>query len=268
MSPSLAAQTVAQNRFKAALRANRRQIGLWSSLCSNIVAEVISGAGFSWILLDAEHAPNELGSILQQLQAMTAGTAEAVIRPPANDPVLIKRLLDIGARSFLIPQVRTVEEVQRTVAATRYPPHGNRGISVSQRANRFSRMRGYLTLADKQICLLIQIETEEALTGVDAIAGIDGVDGLFVGPSDLAASLGYPGQPRDAAVQKAFEHVLQASRRAGKPAGILAPVEADAARYLEQGFSFVAVGSDLGLLVNGCDALVKRFAETASERRG
>jgi 4-hydroxy-2-oxoheptanedioate aldolase len=259
MNTHLAAQPD-RNRFKAALRAHQRQIGLWSSLCSNIVAEVIAGAGFSWIALDAEHAPNELSGILQQLQAMNAGTAEAVVRPPAGDPVVIKRLLDIGARSLLIPQVRTAEEVRLMVEATRYPPHGRRGISVSQRANRFSRAKDYLIHADEQICLLIQIETEEALSEVDLIARIDGVDGLFVGPSDLAASLGHLGNPGHGVVQKAFDKVLGASQRAGKSAGILAPVEADAERYIENGFSFVAVGSDLGLLVNGCDALLRRFS--------
>ena len=261
MSASAAPQPLERNRFKAALSAHRRQIGLWSSLCSNIVAEVIAGAGFSWIVLDAEHAPNELAGILQQLQAMNRGTAEAVIRPPANDPILIKRLLDIGVRSFLIPQVRTGEEVRLTVQATRYPPHGNRGVSVSQRANRFSRERDYLNRADGQICLLVQIETSDALNDIDPIAGTDGVDGLFVGPSDLAASLGHLGDPGHAEVQKAFDDVLEAAHRAGKPAGILAPIEADAERYIARGFSFVAVGSDLGLLVNGCDALLKRFAD-------
>lgn len=252
------------NDFKMALKSGTTQIGLWSSLCSNIVAEVVAGAGFSWVVLDAEHAPNELGTILAQLQAMNGGTAEPVVRPPANDPVVLKRLLDIGARSLLVPQIRNAEEVRRTVAATRYPPRGQRGISVSQRANRFSRDRGYLANAEEGICLLVQIETSGALAEVDAIAAIDGVDGLFVGPSDLAAELGHIGAPADPEVQKAFASVLQAARNARKPAGILAPAESDARRYLEQGFCFVAVGSDLGLLVSGCDALVRRFGQDRS----
>jgi len=249
-----------RNAFKHALSQGRLQIGLWSSLCSNIVAEVIAGAGFSWILIDAEHAPNELGSILSQLQAMAGGSAEPVIRPPANDPVIIKRLLDIGARSLLVPQVRNPAEVRQAVEATRYPPRGLRGVSVSQRANRFSRDRDYAARAEDEICLLVQIETLGALAAVDAIAATDGVDGLFVGPSDLAADLGHFGRPGHADVQRAFAAVLEAASRAGKPAGILAPLASDAERYLQQGFRFVAVGSDLGLLVNGCDALVKHFA--------
>jgi 4-hydroxy-2-oxoheptanedioate aldolase len=253
-------QARAPNALKAALRAGERQIGLWSSLCSNIVAEVIAGAGFSWILIDAEHAPNDLAGILAQLQAMTGGTAEPVIRPPANDPVAIKRLLDIGARSLLVPQVRSLAEVCQAVAATRYPPRGQRGVSVSQRANRFSRDRDYAACAEDGICVLVQIETLGALAAVDAIAAADGVDGLFVGPSDLAAELGHFGQPGHADVQRAFAAVLAAASAAGKPAGILAPIAGDAERYLQQGFRFVAVGSDLGLLVNGCDALVQRFA--------
>lgn len=248
------------NPFKAALRAQRRQIGLWSSLASPIVAEVVGGAGFAWILVDQEHAPNELGDVLAQLQAMRGGTAEPVVRPPINDPVVIKRLLDIGARSLLVPQVRTLEEVRQAVVATRYPPRGLRGVSVSQRANHYSRDRGYLADAESEICILVQIETAEALDAVDAIAAADGVDGLFVGPSDLAAALGHIGQPGHAEVQAAFVRVREAAARAGRPAGILAPQAADAERYLQQGFSFVAVGSDLGLLVTGCEALLQRFA--------
>ena len=248
------------NALKAGLRAGDRLIGLWSSLCSNIVAEVIAGAGFSWILIDAEHAPNELAGILAQLQAMNGGTAEPVIRPPANDPVIIKRLLDIGARSLLVPQVRSVAEVGAAIEATRYPPRGLRGVSVSQRANRYSRDRDYAARAEDEICVLVQIETQGALAAVESIAALDGVDGLFVGPSDLAAALGHFGQAGHADVQRAFAAVLAAAAAAGKPAGILAPVADDAERYLQQGFRLVAVGSDLGLLVNGCDALGRRFA--------
>lgn len=247
------------NPFKTAITGRQRQIGLWSSLCSNIVAEVIAGAGFSWVLIDAEHAPNELSSVLLQLQAMRGGTAEAVVRPAANDPVLIKRLLDIGARSLMIPQIRCADEARNAISATRYPPHGIRGVSVSQRANRFSRDRDYFQRINDDLCVLIQIETRPALEAVDEIASIPGVDGLFVGPSDLAAELGHFGDAGHPDVRRAFDRVLAVAARAGKPAGILAPVESDADHYLSQGFSFVAVGSDLGLLVRGCDALVSRF---------
>ncbi|MGE0008330.1 MAG: HpcH/HpaI aldolase/citrate lyase family protein [Parvibaculaceae bacterium] len=252
--------SLVENRFKTAIKSRQRQIGLWSSLCSNIVAEVIAGAGFSWVLIDAEHAPNELSSVLLQLQAMRGGTAEAVVRPAANDPVLIKRLLDIGARSLMIPQVRCADEARNAISATRYPPHGIRGVSVSQRANRFSRDREYFRRVNDDLCVLIQIETRPALQTVDEIADVTGVDGLFVGPSDLAAELGHFGDAGHPDVQRAFDRVLAAADRAGKPAGILAPVESDADHYLKRGFSFVAVGSDLGLLVKGCDALVHRFA--------
>jgi 4-hydroxy-2-oxoheptanedioate aldolase len=250
-----------RNSFKVALRERKQLIGLWSSLCSNIVAEVISGAGFSWIVLDAEHAPNELQGIMAQLQAMNGGTAEPVVRPPANDPVLFKRLLDLGARSFLVPQITSVDEVLESVRATRYPPHGIRGISVSQRANRFTRDREYFHKANDDICLIVQVETLPALEAVDAIAQTKGIDALFVGPSDLAGALGQFGNNSHPDVKRAFDRVLNAAARVGKPAGILAPVESDAERYLEQGFSFVAVGSDLGLLVKGCDALVNRFVQ-------
>lgn len=248
-----------RNAFKGAIARQSRQIGLWASLCSSVVSEIVAGSGFDWVVLDGEHAPNELSDILAQLQAMKGGTAEPVVRPAANDPIILKRLLDIGVRSFLVPQIQSAAEVRQTVAATRYPPNGFRGVSVSQRANRYSRDKDYFQCADSDICILIQIETESALADVDAIAAVDGVDGLFVGPSDLAANLGHFGDPNHPDVQRAFARIHQAASRLGKPAGILAPVEADAERYLTEGYSFVAVGSDLGLLVKGCDALVKRF---------
>src|ERR1051326_4323267 len=172
------------NLFKQAVRQGRPQIGLWSSLCSNLAAEVIAGSGFDWILLDTEHAPNELPMVFSQLQALVGGTAAPVVRPAWNDMVLMKRLLDIGVQNLLVPYVQTAEEARAAVAATRYPPQGIRGVAVSHRGNRYGRVPDYFKRSNEEICLVVQIETRLALKNIEAIAAIDGVDGLFIGPRD------------------------------------------------------------------------------------
>ena len=247
------------NRFKQDLKEGRVQIGLWSSLCSNLSTEVIAGAGFDWILVDTEHAPNELPLVFSQLQALVGGTAAPVVRPAWNDTVLIKRLLDIGAQNFLIPFVQNAVEARAAVAATRYPPQGVRGVAVLHRANRYGRVQDYLQRANEEICLLVQIESRSAWQEIEAIAAVEGVDGLFIGPSDLSAALGHLGQPGHPEVKAAIENAACRIRKAGKAAGILAPVEADARYWLKQGYTVMAVGSDLGLLARGSEALAAKF---------
>lgn len=247
------------NGFKIALRGNRRQIGLWTSLCSNIVAELVGDTGFDWVVLDTEHAPNEPADILAQLQAMQGGTAEAVVRPPANDAVMIKRVLDVGARTLLIPFVQDAAEAAAAVVATRYPPAGIRGVSTAPRANRYGRVAGYHGTASDDICVVVQLETRNALTQLEAIAAVEGVDALFIGPSDLAADLGHLADSAHPEVQEAIADGCRRSLAAGRPIGILAPVEADARRYFEMGFGFVAIGSDVGVLASGCAGLLSRM---------
>jgi 4-hydroxy-2-oxoheptanedioate aldolase len=244
------------NPFKRALREGRLQIGLWSSLCSNIAAEIISDSGFDWILLDTEHSPNEIPDLVTQLQAVQRGTATPIIRPAWNDAVLAKRALDIGAQTLLFPYVQSVEEAKRAVASTRYPPQGIRGVSVAARASRYGRVPGYLTKANDEICVLVQVETRAALDQIGAIAAVDGV---FIGPSDLAASLGHLGNPQHADVQKAMENAVKRLKAVGKPAGILTGNEDEARRYIDWGYLFVAVGADVGLLARNADALAKKF---------
>jgi 2-keto-3-deoxy-L-rhamnonate aldolase RhmA len=250
---------ITPNPFKRALRQRELQIGLWSTLCSNLGAEIIAGAGFNWILLDTEHSPNELPDLVCQLQAMRGGTASPVVRAAWNDAVLIKRILDIGAQSILLPYVQTVEEAKRAVQAVRYPPRGIRGVSASSRASQFGRVKNYLTRADEEICLLVQIETRLALENLEAISAVDGIDGVFIGPADLSASLGHLGDPQHPETQTALENAVRRLRLAGKPAGILATVEADARRYIEWGYRFVAVGIDTTLLANAADTLARSF---------
>ena len=240
-------ETLPLNPFKEALREGKTQIGLWCSLCSNLAAEVIAGAGFDWILLDTEHAPNDLSQVMGQLQAMTGGTATSVVRPAWNDTVLIKRILDLGAQSLLVPFVQTPEEARAAVAATRYPPRGTRGVASIHRGNRFGRAKDYFQRAHEQICVIVQIETGAALQNLEAIAAVEGVDGLFIGPS---------AHPE---VRAAIEEAGRRIRKSGKAAGILAPVEADARHWLMNGFNVTAVGSDLNLLARTSEELAAKF---------
>ena len=247
------------NAFKHAIAAGKLQIGLWSSLCSNIVADLIGDSGFDWILLDTEHSPNEIPDLVGQLQAVRGGTATPIIRPAWNDAVLAKRALDIGAQTLLFPYVQNVEEAKRAVAATRYPPQGIRGVSVAARASRYGRTPGYLGKANAETCVLVQVETREAMKELEAIAQVDGVDGVFIGPSDLAASLGHLGNSAHPEVQEAIHDAVKRLKKVGKPAGILTGNEEEIRRYIEWGYLFVAVGSDVGLLAKSADALAKKF---------
>jgi 4-hydroxy-2-oxoheptanedioate aldolase len=247
------------NPLKRALLEGRPQIGFWCSVPTHNTVEVLAGSGFDWLLLDTEHAPAELPTVHNQLQAMAGGTATPVVRPAWNDAVLLKRFLDLGVQSFVIPMVQSAEEARRAVAATRYPPQGVRGVAVAIRANRFGRVKDYLHRANDQICVQVQIETRQALANLEEIAAVEGVDGLFIGPSDLAADLGYLGNSAHPEARHAIDDAIVRIRKTGKAPGILAPVEADARRWLELGATFVAVGGDVGLLARQSEALAAKF---------
>jgi 4-hydroxy-2-oxoheptanedioate aldolase len=252
---------IKRNEFKTALAENRLQYGLWCSLASNITSELLAGSGYEWLTIDMEHSPYDMFSVLAQLQAIAPYAAEPLVRLPSSDPALIKQLLDIGARSLIFPNIETAEQAAAIVSATRYPPHGIRGVAGIQRANRYGRVPGYQQNADKDICLIMQIESPAGVAAAAEIAAVDGVDALFVGPSDLAATMGYIGRPSEAAVQAAIATVPAAARRAGKATGILAPVEAEARRYIEAGYTMVGIGTDQGLLARASDDLIKKFRE-------
>jgi 4-hydroxy-2-oxoheptanedioate aldolase len=246
------------NRFKHAIAAGRLQVGLWCSLCSNIAADILRDAGFDWLLLDTEHSPNEIPDILSQLQACEGGTATPIVRPAWNDTVIIKRCLDIGAQTLLVPYVQNPDEAKRAVEAVRYPLAGVRGVAVASRASHYGRVAGYLNKANAEICLLVQVETRTAMAQLEAIATVEGVDGVFIGPSDLSASLGHIGNPGHPEVQKALEGCVRRLKAVGKPAGILTANEEEVRRYIGWGYTFVAVGSDVGLL-RGADVLAKKY---------
>lgn len=248
-----------QNAFKRALKAGRAQIGLWSSLSSNYTVEVIAGAGFDWILLDTEHSPNDLESVLSQLQAAAPYPTHPVVRVAWNDMVLIKRMLDIGAQSLLVPYVSTPEEAAAAVSYVRYPPAGVRGVAGTTRASRFGRVKDYARRAHEEICLLVQVETQRALDNLEAICAVDGIDGVFIGPADLHASLGYPGEIANAKVKPLIDDAVRRIRKCGRAPGILTPSEADARHWLDCGALFVAVGADVGILARGAESLAAKF---------
>jgi len=247
------------NPFKAALQAGRLQVGLWSGLSSNITVEVLANAGFDWLLLDTEHSPNELPMVHSQLQAMSHGKAHPIVRPPWNDTVTIKRYLDLGVQTLLIPFVQDAGEALAAVAATRYPPLGVRGYSAAARASDYGRVKDYPQACEAQLCVLLQVETPQALANIEAIAAVDGVDGVFIGPGDLSASMGLIGQPMHPAVVAAIEDAVARIRACGKAAGILVGDERLAKHYIGIGCTFVAVGSDIGVLARGAEALAATF---------
>jgi 4-hydroxy-2-oxoheptanedioate aldolase len=247
------------NHFKRALKSGKVQIGLWCSLSSHYATELVAGSGFDWILLDTEHSPNDLESVLQQLQAAAPYATHAVVRVPWNDMVTIKRYLDIGAQSILVPYVQNAEEAKAAVAHTRYPPAGVRGVAGATRATRFGRVKDYAKRAHEEICVLVQVETQTALDNLEKIAAVEGVDGVFIGPADLHASLGYTGETNNPKVMPIIDEAIRRIRKAGKAPGILTGVEADARRWLDCGGLFVAVGADTGVLARGTEALAAKF---------
>ncbi|MFM0361359.1 4-hydroxy-2-oxoheptanedioate aldolase [Paraburkholderia sediminicola] len=252
----------ALNPFKAALANGQRQIGFWLSMADAYLAEVSATAGFEWLLIDAEHAPNDVRSILAQLQAVAPYSAEAVVRPVNGDPALLKRLLDIGARNLLVPMIDTADQACACVAAVRYPPHGIRGVgSAVGRASRWSSRTDYLDIADSEICLLVQAETVTALDNLEAICAVDGVDGVFIGPADLAASMGHRGKPGHPEVQNAIEAAMRTIIASGKAAGTLTSDPVLARRYLELGCTFVATGVDILMFANAARKLAREFIE-------
>jgi 2-dehydro-3-deoxyglucarate aldolase len=247
------------NSFKQSLLAGQRLIGCWSSLASPITTEVLGVAGFDWILLDGEHSPNDVITFVPQLMALKDSVSAPVVRPTSNNAVEIKRLLDAGFYNFLIPFVQSADEARHAVAATRYPPEGMRGVSVSQRSNRYGTVANYFQEANQHMCVAVQIESREAVAAAGEIAAVPGVDCVFVGPSDLAAGYGHLGDAAHPEVQAAIAHVFAQAKAQGKATGILAPVEADARRYMEMGATLVAVGSDLGAFRTATQALCDRY---------
>ena len=247
------------NALKHNLQAGKVQTGCWVSLASHASAEICAGAGFDWILIDTEHAPNELHMVHHQLHAAAAYPTSVVVRAAWNDTVVIKRLLDLGVQTLLLPNVQNEAEARRAVAAVRYPPRGVRGVSTSSRANRFGRVKDYFQRGEAEICLILQVETRSALAQIEQMGAIDGVDGLFIGPQDLAADFGHLANPAHPDVQAAIADAIPRIKKTGKAAGILAFVEADAKKWIEHGARFVAVTSDQFLLARETAVVAAKY---------
>lgn len=253
------------NPFKRALREGRPQIGLWAGLAHSYTAEICAGAGFDWLLIDGEHAPNTLQTMLGQLQAIAPYPTAPVVRPPWNDFVLIKQILEIGAQTLLVPMIQSGAEAAAAVAATRYPPSGIRGMGHAlARSSRWSRIPDYVERANDEMCLLVQIETPAGLQALDDILAVDGVDGVFIGPADLSAGMGHPGNPDHPDVSTAIDNAIIRIVRSGKAAGILHTGLAHARHYLELGATFVAVGIDATLLARAAEKLAAEFKGEAA----
>lgn len=254
---------ISANPFKTSLAKGKPQIGLWLSMADPYLAEVSATAGFDWLLIDGEHAPNDLRSTLASLQAIAAYPAQPVVRAVAGEVPLIKQLLDIGAQNLLVPMVDTAEQARAIVSATRYPPSGIRGVgSAVARASRWSARADYLDQADDEVCLLVQAETATALRNLQAICAVDGVDGVFIGPADLAASMGHRGNPGHPEVQAAMEQAMKTIVASGKAAGTLTSDPVLARRYLALGCTFVATGVDILLYASAARRLARDFASS------
>lgn len=253
------------NHFRDALRAGRLQIGLWAGLANANATEALAICGFDWLLLDAEHAPNNTLTILDQLRAMAPYPVHPVVRPVAGDVALVKQYLDLGAQTLLIPMVDTPEQAMLMVRAMRYPPEGVRGMGAAlARASRWNMVEDYLNQANDQMCLLVQAETVKAMENLRDIAAVDGVDGVFFGPADLSASMGLRGQANHANVHKAILDGITTVRSAGKAAGVLTADTALAHEYVDAGALFVAVGVDTSLLVKAASSLIRQFKTTSA----
>jgi 4-hydroxy-2-oxoheptanedioate aldolase len=244
------------NPFKAALAQGKRQPGLWLTLESVNATEVVAGSGYDWLLLDMEHTGLDLSQIADHIRAVRGGTAELVVRIPWNDPIVIKKLLDSGVRSFMIPFVQSAAEARAAVAATRYPPHGIRGVSGNMRANNFARYTDYATRYHEEQCIIVQIESPTAVEAIGEIGNVDGVDGIFVGPNDLAANMGLFGQPGAPQLRAVIGDALAKIRSSRKAAGILNFNPEEARALFNDGYSFIAVGSDTSILARRSEALL------------
>ncbi len=244
------------NPFARALKSRDKQIGLWISLASNIAAEVTAHAGFDWALIDMEHAPNDYRSVLGQLQVFAGSDTTALVRVEWNDTVAVKKLLDIGAQGLLFPMIQNVEEAERAVAATRYPPKGVRGVSGTTRATRYGRVKDYLGRVEDETAVLLQVETQAALDAAEDIAAVDGVDGIFFGPADIGADMGLLGNPMHPDIWARIRPVAKALMARGMPVGTLVTDPGFAAELMDEGFTFVACGLDTGLLARASDKLL------------
>ena len=249
------------NLFNRAILSNQKQLGLWVSLSHHFAAEVVADAGYDWVLIDMEHSPNDYFSVLGQLQVFASRSTSAIVRPQWNDSVVVKRLLDLGVDGLLFPMIQNAEDARKAVASTRYPPNGIRGVSGATRATKFGRVSDYVQRVEQEMTILVQIESALAIKNSEDIAAVDGVNGVFFGPSDIAADLGLVGQPMH---EKVWDLIIPAAQKLiakGIPVGTLVLSSEFAAQLLNDGFNYVACGMDTVLLANAADGLLKQVKQ-------
>ena len=248
------------NTFKQALKEGRTVFGCWMDLASPFSTELMGTTGFDWLLIDGEHGPNDLRSILAQLQVLEASPSHAIVRVPVGETYLIKQVLDAGAQTVLVPMVESADQARQLVRDVTYPPRGDRGVGYAiARASRFGEIADYGTSADAQICLLVQVENRAGIANLDEILAVEGVDGVFIGPADLAADMGHMGDALHEEVQEVIMDAISRIRAAGKAPGILSTHDPMTERALEAGAQFVAVGADVSILARGARALSRQW---------
>jgi 2-keto-3-deoxy-L-rhamnonate aldolase RhmA len=257
----------ATNRLKRHLAASPPWLGTWLMSASPTVAEALGHVGFDWLLLDMEHVPIDIADTVALLRALAATPTEAMVRIPWNDPVVVKRVLDAGAQSLMFPMIQSAEEARRAIAATRYPPAGIRGAAAVQRASRYGTTGDYLKTANDEVCVVLQLETPQAIARLPEIAAVEGLDALFVGPGDLAAAMGHIGDIAHPEVQRALADAARRARDLGRPVGIVGPTTEVVRRYLDMGFTFVAVASDVALLLRAAGTHLTELRAHAAGRR-
>ncbi len=253
------------NAFLKAIRAGQQQIGLWVGLANNYTTDLVAGAGFDWLVIDMEHGPGDMLTTVSQLQAAAGHAGTPLVRPPWNDAVMVKRLMDIGAPGIVFPMIQSVEEAENAVAATRYPPNGIRGTAGSVRGSNFARDTDYYEKVEDETAIIIQLETQEALAQATDIAAVDGVDGIFFGPADIAADMGLLGHPMHDDVWAQIMPVAKALMGQGMPVGTLVTDPVFATKLLGEGFTFVACGTDTGLLTKATNDLVAQMQQATSK---
>lgn len=255
------------NPFKAALAKGEPQYGIWAGFATGYGVEITASFGYDWMLIDGEHAPNTVPSILAQLQAVAPYSTAPIVRAVSHDPVLIKQLLDIGTQTLMIPMVETAQQARALVQATRYPPHGIRGVGGGlTRATRWDAVPDYINTAQKELCLIVQVESRAGVDNVAEIAAVEGVDAIFIGPADLSTGLGHVGNPSHPEVQEKIRHAIDATLAAGKVSGILAPAEDDARRYQSWGCQFIAVAIDISLMRQAALSNLARYRDNTQQR--
>ena len=254
--------SIPHNAFKAAIKAGRTQLGLWLTCANPYTAEIAATSGYDWLLIDGEHGPNDVPTILAQLQAVAAYSSHAIVRTVNKDPALIKQILDCGAQTLLVPMVDSAREARDLVSAMRYPTRGIRGVApIAARASRWGRIADYTEVVERELCLLVQIESERGLANLDEITQVEGVDGVFIGPADLSASMGHLGNPGHPQVSAAIDTAIRRIRALGKAAGIMGTEPATAKQHISSGANFVAIAVDSMLFTKAIDEAWQRTSE-------